>query len=218
MTIQPARGRHFRSSAAGGARSVADAGVESNSRLTAMTAVVLLVMLAAEGLTLLRIHQAINYHVFIGMLLVPPVLLKIGSTGWRFFRYYGGSPAYTRKGPPPIVLRVLGPFTVLLSVILLASGIGLIAAPSSWQSKLLLLHKASFVLWFGVMTIHVLGHILETAHLAPKDLTRRTRRRVAHAGLRMWALALSVAAGVILGVVTWGHNGGYNVAHFGIGH
>jgi hypothetical protein len=35
-------------------------GVESNARLTAMTAAVLLVMLAVEGLTILRLHSLLR--------------------------------------------------------------------------------------------------------------------------------------------------------------
>jgi hypothetical protein len=39
--------------------------------------------------------------VFIGMVLVPPVLLKVDSTGWRFARYYRGAPAYRRNRLAP---------------------------------------------------------------------------------------------------------------------
>ena len=63
-----------------------DPGVESNSRLTAATAVVLLVLFAVEGFTILGVRRHLNIHVFVGVLLIPPVLLKIGSTGWRFTR------------------------------------------------------------------------------------------------------------------------------------
>jgi hypothetical protein len=40
--------------------------------------------------TILSIGPLIWWHVLLGMLLIPPVLLKLGSTGWRFMRYYGG--------------------------------------------------------------------------------------------------------------------------------
>lgn len=220
MRTPPARGNHFRSDRRTAASfNRADAGVESNSRLTATVAAALLVLLAAEGLTIVRVRQLINIHVFLGMLLIPPVVLKIGSTTWRFARYYSGSPAYVRKGPPQIVLRLLGPFVVVLSVLLLGSGVALVFSPRSLHQKLLLLHQASFVLWFGAMAVHVLGHILETSRLAPLDLARRTRRQVSGAGARMWALAVALAAGVLLGVLTWGHNGGYGVERFvGFGH
>lgn len=186
-------------------------GVESNSRLTATVAAVLLVLLAAEGITLLRITQLVDLHVFIGMLLVPPILLKMGSTGWRFTRYYIGSPAYVRKGPPAPLLRLLGPVIVVLTVILLASGIALIAVPASMRLSLLFIHKASFVLWFFAMVVHVLGHIRETAHLAPLDYVQRTRHQISRAGARTWAVAISLVLGLVIGIMTYGDNGGFNL-------
>ncbi|HET9076504.1 MAG TPA: hypothetical protein VFN68_06205 [Acidimicrobiales bacterium] len=184
--------------------------MESNARLTGTLAAVLLVLLAAEGATILRIRQLIDMHVFIGMLLVPPVLLKIGSTGWRFARYYMGTPAYRRKGPPVVLLRLLGPVVVILSVLLFASGIALIAVPASYRNEMLFVHKASFVLWFGAMAIHVLGHLKETARLAPRDYLLRSRRQIRGAGARTWAVAISLVVGILLGVVTYGHNGGFS--------
>jgi hypothetical protein len=178
--------------------------VAANARLTASTAALLLVLLAAEGLTLVSVRSLLNAHVFIGMLLVPPVVVKIGSTGWRFVRYYRGDPAYRRKGPPPVLLRILGPAVVVVTVVVFASGIGLILVPHSWRHLFLFVHKASFVLWFGAMTVHVLGHLLETARLAPLDWVRRTRGDVAGAGIRQWALAASLIAGAMLGVLMIG--------------
>jgi hypothetical protein len=137
---------------------------------------------------------------FVGMLLVPPVLLKIGSTGWRFARYYAGTPAYRRKGPPPPLLRILGPVVVLLTIAVLATGIGLIAGPHSLRHSLRFAHKASFILWFGAMTIHVLGHLIDTARLAPLDWARRTRHDVAGASARQWAPAASLVIGAVLGI------------------
>ena len=183
----------------------ADAGVESNSRLTGSTAALLFVLLAVEGVTILRIHVLLTPHVFVGMLLVPPVLVKLGSTGWRFARYYLGDPAYRRKGPPPAVLRLLGPVAVVLTVTVLASGVALVLGPNGWRDRLVFVHKASFILWLAVMTIHVLGHALETARLAPLDWMRRSRRQVAGAGARQWVLAASVVVGALLGALVIGH-------------
>src|SRR5665213_4101955 len=92
-------------------------GVEANARLTASVAVVLFIVLGAEGLTILRIRPLLTPHVFIGMVLVPLVVLKVGSTTWRFARYYLGSPEYRQKGPPPIILRLLGPVLVALTML-----------------------------------------------------------------------------------------------------
>lgn len=178
----------------------ADEGVEANARLTGMTALVLLLLLAAEGFTLLGVGAHLTLHVVIGMALVPPVLLKIGSTSWRFARYYLWSPAYRRKGPPPALLRVLGPVVVVLTLAVLGSGIALLLGPSSTRQELLLVHKATFILWFGAMVIHVLGHFVETMRLAPKDFYWQTRRQVRGAGKRQWTLIGSLCIGVLLAI------------------
>jgi hypothetical protein len=177
-------------------------GVEANARLTASVAVVLFIVLGAEGLTILRIRPLLTPHVFIGMVLVPLVVLKVGSTTWRFARYYLGSPEYRRKGPPPIILRLLGPVLVALTMLVFASGIALLLAPTTWRDRLLLVHKASFIIWIAAMVVHVLGHMIDTARLAPRDWIPRTRRQVAGAGLRQWAIAVSLALGLVLALIT----------------
>lgn len=194
-----------------------DDGVESNSRLTAMVGAVLLVLLAIEGVTLLRVGSLLSVHIFVGTMIIPPVLLKVGSTGYRFTRYYLGAPAYRRKGPPPLLLRVLGPAVVVTTVTVLATGVGLVLLPASMRSQLLFLHKASFFLWFAVMVIHVLGHVLETAKLAPKDWFTRTRRDVSGAGYRLWGLAGALSIGVPLGLLVLSRDGNW-LNHFGHAH
>jgi hypothetical protein len=63
-------------------------GPEGNARLTGTVAAVLVLLLAAEGVTVLSVRSLVAPHVFIGMLLIPPVTLKIGSTIYRFARFY----------------------------------------------------------------------------------------------------------------------------------
>ena len=72
-----ARARHRRRAAGAG-------GVAGNDCLTAMTRFVLLVLYAAEGVTILRVRQLLTVHFFVGMLLVGPVALKVAATGYRF--------------------------------------------------------------------------------------------------------------------------------------
>jgi hypothetical protein len=174
-------------------------GVEGNERLTAMTGVVLLAGFAAEGVTILALGRLLPLHFFLGMLLIGPVALKIGSTCYRFARYYRGAPPYVRKGPPAPVLRALGPVVILTSVAVLGTGVALAVAgpgPGPW----LFLHKASFVLWFGAMTIHVLAH---AARLPRILLSHRRRGRAAPAGVARWALVgASLLAGLAVAEVT----------------
>ncbi|NNN01854.1 MAG: hypothetical protein HKL86_08495 [Acidimicrobiaceae bacterium] len=176
-------------------------GVEGNARLTSSVAAVLFLLLFAEGVTILQIGGLISTHVFIGVLLLPPLLLKIGSTSWRFVRYYTGNPAYLRKGPPAPLLRLFGPLIVVLSLAVMASGVALvIGAPPSWRTQLLGIHKVTFVLWFLVTAVHVLGHLPETLKLAPRDWVRPTRRQVQGASVRQWLLVAGLAIGLICAV------------------
>jgi hypothetical protein len=106
-----------------------------------------------------------------------------------------------------LLLRLLGPVVVILTVVLLASGVGLLLVGPSWLLLLLKVHKASFVLWFGVMTIHVLGHLGEVFRLAPRDWLRRTRRDVTRAAPRQWLIAASLVVGCMLGFLLLSHVG-----------
>jgi hypothetical protein len=172
-----------------------------NARLTGSIGAFIFVALAAEGLTLLGVGRFLSAHVFIGMLVVPAVAVKTGSTLYRFARYYRGEPNYVRKGPPPAVLRLLGPLVVVTTIALFATGIAAIAAGPSTR-WIVQAHKASFIIWFGVMTIHVLGHVLETPALAFADWHRRERSRVPGAGPRLLVLSVTVAAGLALATLS----------------
>jgi hypothetical protein len=78
-----------------------------------VTGAVLLILLAVECYTILRIGRLLTLHVFLGMLLLGPVTLKAGSVLYRFGRYYTRSEPYRRKGPPAPLLRFIGPIIVL---------------------------------------------------------------------------------------------------------
>ena len=175
----------------------ADPGVEGNSRLTAATGLLLIVLLAVEGATILRIRGLITWHIFIGIALIGPLVLKTGSTLYRFYRYYAGDPAYVSKGPPHIILRVLGPVVILSSLTVVGTGLGLLAVRPGDGGLLLLAHKASFIVWVGATTIHVLGHLLEAARASWQEIhpaydDRAGRRR----SLRLGALVVSLALGL----------------------
>jgi hypothetical protein len=175
-------------------------GVAGNARLTGAVAVVLLVLLAAEGVTIPFIGKWLGPHMFIGLLLIPPVALKMGSTGYRFVRYYTHDAPYVRKGPPPIVLRVLAPAVVVTTVAVFATGVVLLfVGPPS--NTLILVHKVSFIAWVAFMSLHVLGHLLELPRLASADWRRSGPReaRLAGGGMRVLAVAAALAVGVPLG-------------------
>ncbi len=171
---------------------------EGNARLTAATAAVLLVLLAAEGATIPFIGRLTTAHVFLGVLLVPVVVLKAGSSAWRFASYYLGRDDYVRRGPPPQLLRlVVAPLVVASTAVLFGTGILLIVL-SPQRGFLLGLHKASFIVWFAAMTAHVLAHVLRVPGLVRRDLRPgqggATVRQLIVAGAIVIGLVAAVAA------------------------
>jgi hypothetical protein len=180
------------------------AGVAGNARLTGAVAGALLVLLAAEGATIPFIGPLLGPHIFIGMLLIGPVALKLASTGYRFARYYTGSPPYVRKGPPNLALRVLAPGVVLTTLALFGTGVALlVAGPPS--STAIFAHKLSFIAWVALMTLHVLGHLFEVPALVLADWRRSgpPEARLAGAGGRAMALGLAILAGTALALLTY---------------
>jgi alpha-D-ribose 1-methylphosphonate 5-triphosphate synthase subunit PhnL len=90
---------------------------------------------------------------------------------------------------------------VVLTVALLASGVALLFVCGSGLSLLLKVHKASFILSSGTMTIHVPGHLVDVVRFAPRDWVRRARRDAGGAGIRQWLIAASLAIGALAGVL-----------------
>jgi hypothetical protein len=160
-------------------------GPAGNARLTAWTGLTLLGLIAAELVTLLDVRGLIDWHVVIGVLLVPVALLKTATTGWRFLRYYRRSQPYRSAGPPPLPLRVLGPLVVLATLGVLASGIVLVLVGESRGRSplvtvfgqpvdLVTIHQALFVVFAVVAGLHLLARLVPALALT----TARVRRRV----------------------------------------
>ncbi|MEE1783193.1 hypothetical protein PUR71_09725 [Streptomyces sp. SP17BM10] len=181
-----------------------DSGPEGNRRLTALVGALLLVLFAAQGVTILFLDQLLTWHFVIGLALIGPVALKVAVTGYRFVRYYAGAAAYRRQGPPATPLRVLAPLVVLLTVAVLATGCTLaLGGRDAFGLPVLFLHKAFFWCWAAVTGVHVLAYVWRLPRLIAADLPRRRAARRAAApvggGGRRWAvLAVGLAAGAAL--------------------
>ncbi len=174
-------------------------GADGNERLTAATGLVLLVLLAIEGATLLSLQSFLSVHVFVGMLLIPVIVLKLVTVGYRFARYYSGARPYRVKGPPNLLLRVVvAPVLVFATVGLFATGVALILA-GPHRGIVLGLHKASFVVWVAAMTVHVLAYVFRLPALVGADWRGRGGQG---RSLRSAAVAASVVAGVTLALFT----------------
>ena len=174
---------------------------------------VLLIGFAAEGITVLRIGQLLTLHFFIGLLLIGPVILKVASTGYRIARYYTGSAPYVRRGPPALYLRLLGPLVIATSVAVLGTGVTLgIVGPDhgSW----LFLHKASFILWLGVMALHVLAHIWRLPRIL-RNPDGGQPLRLPGGATRWLLVAASLAGGLVIALLAVHLAGPWAAARFG---
>jgi hypothetical protein len=193
-------------------------GIYGNEQLTAMTGVLLIALLAALGVTILRIGQLIWPHLFLGLLLLGPVLLKMLSTGYRFARYYLRAAVYRAKGPPVAALRAMGPFVVVTTLIVFISGLVLLFNGPQNRGPWVSIHKVSFIVWLVFMGIHVLAHLpgLGRSLTAVRIDSEETRLRysAARSGAagRWIALVGAVIAGVVLAVVLIPHFGVWTAA------
>ena len=166
-------------------RSLTGGGTDGNERLTASTGVVLLVLLAVLGVTIVFIGQLIAFHLFLGLLLVGPVLMKLASTGYRFVLYYSGNAAYRRKGPPMLALRAIAPLVIVSTLVVFVSGCLLLLDGPGSKGSWLELHKVSFIVWLVFIGLHIVGHlpsIPRTVRIGDRLATEppgRTGRRLA---------------------------------------
>lgn len=175
-------------------------GTDGNEALTSAAAAILTLLLLGEGVTILDIGGLRSPHMFIGMLLIPPVLVKLGSTGYRFARYYVGARAYREKGPPITPLRLLAPVLVATTVGVFATGVALLVL--GHRSGLVLqLHKLSFIAWGVVFGVHFLAHLPRMLRSLGSDWTAAGRRRLPGAGARLALLAGSMAGGLALALL-----------------
>lgn len=183
-------------------------GPAGNGQLTAWLGLALLVLFVAELVTLLDVRGLITWHLTLGLLLIPPALAKTATTGWRMVRYYTGAPAYREAGPPPLLLRLLGPLVVLGTLAVLGTGVLLVAlGPDTGRSPLfgvlgrqispLTLHQASFLGWAVVTGLHVVGRLVPAVRLAGG-------RRLPGTGRRTGALVVTAAVAALVAVVVVG--------------
>jgi hypothetical protein len=182
-------------------------GIDGNEELTALTGVILLVLFAAIGVTIVQIGQLIWLHLFLGLLVMGPVLLKVASTGYRFMRYYTRDAVYVAKGPPMIALRAMGPVVVVSTVVVFVTGIVLLFEGPASRATPLLIHKVSFIVWVVFMALHVLVHLPEMGHSlrAVKVGADRGASSLSAAGSgaagRWIALAGALVGGLVLAIV-----------------
>ena len=164
-------------------------------------------------------------HTVVGVLLAGPLLVKMGSTGWRFLRYYTRAPAYVRRGPPPLTLRVLSPVLLITTLVIVSSGIGLVV--TGLLQPFLLIHVFSALVWLPLIAAHSLAHLQQVPRSIASDWSSKLGPRFhvgrgLRLGVNLGALLLGVIAAVLLFPATtqlfaWGQTNVIGVGPFLVG-
>jgi hypothetical protein len=176
-----------------------DTGVLANERITSLTGALLIVLLVMMGVTVLSVRKLLPEHFLLGFVLIPPLLLKMASTGYRFARYYTRNPSYRRAGPPRLLLRLIAPVVLISTLVLFATGVELWLFGLRFGSIWIEAHKLSFMVWVPATAIHVLAHLARTGEVAAEELTSGAVDRTV---TRRSLVVGSLLAGIVLAVAT----------------
>ena len=192
-----------------GEKSSSRSGVVGNERLTALAGAILLVLILVELVSSANLHALLPIHVFVGVLLAGPLVVKLGSTGYRFLRYYTRAPAYVRSGPPRLPLRMLAPLLLVTTLAVVGSGIGLVVTGPAQAGLFKPLHSLSFVVWLSLLAIHVGAYLWRALRWIADDWRKRPAEqapgREFRLGVTLGALLASAVAALLLfpGATPW---------------
>ena len=174
-----------------------------NERLTATVGLLVIVPVLVEIATvLLGVHTFMSAHVFVGLALIPAVLLKLGSTGWRFVRYYTRNRGYVELGAPQLAMRLLAPLFVAATVVLFGSGVAMGLLHGHALTIARNLHGPASVIWLVLLGLHVLVYLRRAVERAGQEAVPGRRRAARGTAARMGAVVAAVVCGVVLGLAT----------------
>jgi hypothetical protein len=173
---------------------------DGNERLTAAVGVLLLAPIVVEIATvLLGVHTFMSWHVFVGLALIPAVVLKLATTGWRFGRYYSRSREYVEHGPPQLLMRLLAPLFVAATVVLFGSGVAMGLLHGNALQIARSLHGPASVIWLLLLGLHVLVYLGRALRGTAEDVLPAERASVPGQSARLYALAAAIVCGLVLG-------------------
>jgi hypothetical protein len=176
--------------------------VVGNERMTAVAGAVLLVLILVELVSAVILHTLLSIHVFVGVLLAGPLIVKLGSTGWRFLCYYTGSPAFVRRGPPHLALRVMAPLLIATTLVVIGSGIGLVVTGPLSAGLLLPLHGFSVLVWLPLLALHVFAHTWRVPRLVADDWSEPSdKSNVSGRGRRLVVNLGALLAGAVAAIL-----------------
>ena len=110
-------------------------------------------------------------HFYAGLMSIPFLVAKYGSTGFRLAGYYLGLPRFRAAGPPRLIPRLLSPLLALDFFVLYFSGLYIVfhyyytvtnIPPLGF--KPVQLHLWAALLAVPLLAVHLGSHLIETIH------------------------------------------------------
>ena len=130
------------------------------------------------------------------------MVLKLASTGYRAMRYYTSDPTYRAAGPPDLVPRLLAPLLAVSVLTALVTGAALFVEQSR-RGTLSSLHTDAAAATAVLVAVHLLTYLPDAVATVGRELRAIPLSRPA--SLRLAAVAVVLAAGIIVAIVTYNH-------------
>ena len=165
-----------------------------NLILTSHAGLIILFGLALLYLSGLAFAPLRPMHFAIGFALIPLLVVKLCSTGWRALRYYLGRGAYRTAGPPWLLPRLIALPLVVSVVLATISGVVLWAEGTdhgTWAT----VHADSVVALAVLALVHLAVYLRKAARASAKSLTATAVNRPER--VIVWALLAALVAGAI---------------------
>ncbi len=180
----------------------ASAKVIGVSRSAAIFGALLLLLILAELATIPLIAKTIGWHIAIGLVILPALLIKIGVNSYRAIAYYRQSPAFVEAGAPWLPLRLLSLPFIVTTLIVFGSGVEMtFGGPTSFSLTFLdAAHILFSIIWLLLFGFHVVAYANRSFRSAGRDLAATPRRGVepGRARLRTLVTLFAIVSGILL--------------------
>ena len=163
-----------------------------NLILTSHAGLVIVFFLVLLYFTGLEFAPLRGVHFGLGFALIPILLVKIGSTGWRAVNYYFDRGDYRAAGPPWLLPRLMALPLTLCAVLATVSGVVLWAMGTdrgTWAT----IHIYSVIGLAVVVVIHLVIYARKAFRASTRSLeeTRTTQQE----RIMVWALLVALVIG-----------------------
>jgi Domain of unknown function (DUF4405) len=166
--------------------------VAGNLILTSHAGLVILFFLILLYFTGLEFAPLRGVHFGLGFALIPILLVKLGSTGWRAVNYYFDRDPYRAAGPPWLLPRIMALPLTAFAVAATISGVVLWATGTdrgTWAT----IHIYSVIALAVVVVVHLAIYTRKAFRASSRSLeeTRTTQQE----RIMVWALLVALVVG-----------------------